>query len=98
MIKTKASIAINRPVGEVFAYVTRVENFPNWFGDLTRKVRQTSPGAIGKGTRFSASGQFLGMGFDLDFVVSDYEPDRRFCVNTHWGVIPFQGCFWFEPT
>jgi uncharacterized protein YndB with AHSA1/START domain len=96
MIKTRASVTINRPVERVFAYVTRVDNFPVWFGDLVRKARQTSPGALGKGTKFDASGQFLGKEFDLHFVVTGYEPDRLFCVSTHWAAIPFRGCFNFE--
>jgi uncharacterized protein YndB with AHSA1/START domain len=96
MIKTKASTVISRPLSEVFAYVTHVENFPHWFGELSRKVRQTSPGAAGQGTRFEAAGQFLGREFELQFVVTDFEPDRLFCVSTQWGLIPFRGCFHFE--
>jgi uncharacterized protein YndB with AHSA1/START domain len=96
VIKTKASTIINRPVPEVFAYVTRVENFPRWFGELSRQVRQTSPGGAAQGMRFDASGQFLGRDFELQFVVTDYEPDRLFCVSTQWGLVPFRGCFHFE--
>jgi uncharacterized protein YndB with AHSA1/START domain len=36
VIKTKISVRIGRPVDEVFAYVTTLENFPRWMRDLVR--------------------------------------------------------------
>jgi uncharacterized protein YndB with AHSA1/START domain len=96
MIKTKANVEIRRPVSEVFAFVTRVDNFPRWFGDIVATSRQTSPGAVGVGTTFAQTHHFLGQRFESRFVVTAYEPDRLFCVGTSAGPVPFQGCFTFE--
>jgi uncharacterized membrane protein len=98
MIKTKVSVEIHRPVHEVFAFVTRVENFPRWFDGIVAESRQTSPGPLGAGTAFRQTQHFLGRRFVSHFTVTAYEPDRLFCVATSQGLIPFQGCFSFEPT
>src|SRR5689334_8615524 len=90
MIKTKANVEIRRPVSEVFAFVTRVDNFPRWFGDNVATSRQTSPGAVGVGTTFAQTHHFLGQRFESRFVVTAYEPDRLFCVGTSAGPVPFQ--------
>ena len=97
MIRTKTSITIARPVGEVFEFVTNVENFPRWFGEIVTESRRATPGPMGVGSRFVQSGHFLGRRFETRFTVTEYEPDRLFCVSTEWGPIAFQGCFHFEP-
>ena len=97
MIKTKISVRIGRPVEEVFAYVTTVENFTKWMGDLIRASWQTSPGPVGLGTTFTQTNHFLGRNFDTDFEVITYEPPRQFCVVATSGIAPFGGCYTFEP-
>ncbi len=51
MIDVARSITINRPVAEVFAYVSEVSNEPAWHTDVL-EARQTSAGPIGIGTTF----------------------------------------------
>lgn len=51
MIDVARSITINRPVAEVFAYVSDVSNEPAWHTDVL-EARQTSEGPIGIGTTF----------------------------------------------
>jgi Polyketide cyclase / dehydrase and lipid transport len=97
MIKTKTTIVIDRRLPEVFDYVTEVRNFPAWFTGVIKSARQTSPGPMAQGATFEVVGQFLGRRVDVHFVVTRHEPDRLFCVASDWGVLPFQGCFHFEP-
>jgi hypothetical protein len=96
MIKTKVSVEIRRPITEVFAFVTRVENFPSWFGEIVAESRQTSLGPISVGTTYMQTHHFLGRRFTSHFMVTAYERDRLFCVSTSQGLVPFQGCFSFE--
>jgi carbon monoxide dehydrogenase subunit G len=51
MIDVARSITINRPVAEVFAYVSDVSNEPAWHTDVL-EARLTSAGPIGIGTTF----------------------------------------------
>jgi len=97
MIKTKASIEIRRPLHEVFTYVTEVENFPHWFGEIIQESRRVTPGVVGTGMGFTVVNEFLGRHFETHFTVTDYKADQLFCVATKWGPLPFEGCFHFEP-
>jgi uncharacterized protein YndB with AHSA1/START domain len=97
VIKTKISVRIHRPVDEVFAYVTTLENFPRWMGALVRASAQTSPGPVGAGTTFTQINHFLGRDFDTQFKVITYEPPHQFCVVATAGVALFGGCYMFEP-
>jgi uncharacterized protein YndB with AHSA1/START domain len=49
MVDRSDSITINRPVEEVFAYVTDVTNDPAWHTDVL-EARKTTEGPIGTGT------------------------------------------------
>jgi uncharacterized protein YndB with AHSA1/START domain len=97
MIKTKLSIIIRRPVADVFAYVTTIENFPRWSNGLIKESHQTSPGPVGAGTIFTQQKSCLGRWFKTEFEVVAYKPDQEFCVTSRMGSLPFQGCYTFEP-
>ena len=49
MINIERSVTINRPIQEVFAFVTDIENCPKWFPHIIEAGR-TSSGPIGIGT------------------------------------------------
>lgn len=97
MIKTKVSVRIRRPVETVFAYVTTLDNFPRWMGDLVRASAQTSPGPVGPGTTFRQTNHFLGRDFETAFEVITCEPPHQFCVVATSGPAAFGGCYHFEP-
>jgi uncharacterized protein YndB with AHSA1/START domain len=90
-------VRIGRPVDEVFAYVTTLENFPRWMRDLVRASAQTSPGPVGPGTTFRQTNHFLGRDFETAFEVITCEPPHRFCVVATSGPAAFGGCYTFEP-
>ena len=60
MIKTKVTTVINRPLNEVFDYLTAGRNFPTWFAGVIKSARQTSAWPLGAGSAFEVAGQFLG--------------------------------------
>jgi len=57
-----ASVLIDRPVGEVWEYVTTAENLPVWVPVLDQ-VTQITDGPVGVGTRWQGTMRFLGIGF-----------------------------------
>ncbi len=59
MIEIEKSAVINRPVEEVFAYVTDVENEPQWISEVA-EVRKTSDGPMGVGSTYDNIVHFLG--------------------------------------
>src|SRR5438093_7347668 len=70
------SITIDRPVDEVWAYVTDVTNDPEWHTDILEATK-TSEGPIGTGTVWRARFK-PAMGIsEGDMRVVTFEPDRR---------------------
>ena len=95
MITTHVTVRIGRPVDEVFAFVTDPANFPRWAGSLVTTARQTSPGPMRAGATFHQSNRFLIRRFQTDFVVTVYEPPRRFEYKSTAGPIQFAGHYTF---
>jgi uncharacterized protein YndB with AHSA1/START domain len=75
MIDVANSITINRPVEEVFAYVTDTANDPAWHTDIL-EARKTSEGAIGTGTTWHQRFKpFMGIS-EGTAEVAAFEPNR----------------------
>ena len=96
MIKVEHTVTIRRPVNDVFAFITNILNFPRWMGEVIKKSWALDEGAMGVGFRFGQTAQFLGRQVETQFIVTEYTPDVRFCVQSTTGPIPFEGCFDFE--
>ncbi len=77
MIKVEHSIVINRPVEEVFAVVTDVENNPKWGSGLLEAVK-TSEGPIGVGTTWRLVRKVLGQRLEAESEVTEYELNRNY--------------------
>jgi hypothetical protein len=81
MIDVARSITINRPVAEVFAYVSDVSNEPAWHTDVL-EARQTSEGPIGIGTTFLILVKpSMGVSEGVTEVIG-FDPNRR---QVMWG-------------
>ena len=80
-------VEIDRPLEEVFSYVTNPENLPEW-SNLVLEVRRETEGQLQKGDRFTTFAKFLGRRFETPFEVSDHEPYRRHSDRSRGG--PFE--------
>jgi len=96
MIKFEKSIIINRPVEEVWKFLSNVENFPKW-NRGARKARLTSEGPIGVGSTVQYLRQFLGRQLIGKLQVSEYVPNRMIALQLSAGLITAQTGFTFEP-
>jgi uncharacterized membrane protein len=95
MISNTKVIAINRPIDEVFTYVSNLQNGPEWQNGLVEVCRKAN-GPLGIGSQFSAVRKFLGRKMEsvIEFVV--YEPDKRIAFKSVSGSSPFEQSFLFE--
>jgi uncharacterized membrane protein len=84
MLKIDYSVVIDRPLEEVFAYVTDIENMPVWSSEV-EKAWKTSEGPMGKGTTFSSAAKVLGRQIENTIEVTEYEP------NSKWFLKPTSG-------
>ena len=96
MVDRSDSVTINRPIEEVFAYVTNTSNDPAWHTDIL-EARKTSEGPIGLGTtwhvRFKPS---MGVS-EGDTEVVAFEPNRLEVQRGEMGPMQPTLTYLFEP-
>lgn len=92
------SIVIQRPVAEVFAFVTDARNNSLWQANSgLRQGRQEPDGPVGVGTRITETWHFMGRDTESISEVTEYEPDRAYTRSTIGGGGPIRrGRFTFE--
>jgi uncharacterized protein YndB with AHSA1/START domain len=98
MIRFTITTDIERPVGEVFAYVTDPAKLPTWQTN-TVSVTQEGDGPVRVGTRLREVHRGPG-GKELPSLVevSELEPDRTFALRMLEGPLPIHGRIVLEPT
>ena len=73
-------VVIDRPVEDVWNYVTDISNMPLW-EDSRAVWRQMSEGPIQVGTTIQSSIKALGRTVAFDLRVTEFEPNRIFSVE-----------------
>ncbi len=96
MAKMETSIVINRPVEEVFAVLSNLENNPKWSSGFL-EVKKMSEGPIGVGTTWRATQKALGQRIEGEAEVTEYEPSRKSALKSRSGPIPAKIWQTFEP-
>lgn len=87
MAHSHASIEIDRPAKDVFAYAATVDHFPEWSSEAI-EAEQISEGPLQVGTRIRAVGKFLGRRVEQTIEVTTYEPAKEFAFKSVSG--PFK--------
>ena len=95
-MNAKTSIVIDRPIDEVFAYVSNVENMPRWVSGV-RRARLLSK-KVKAGARFTADYAQGMRNATIDFQIVEFEPPVRFTATAERGPFsfPFRGTFEFR--
>ena len=94
MAKVSNSITILRPIEDVFAVLTDVENTGTWFPGNVEE-HWTSPPPHGVGSTRHAVVTVLGRRTENDAVVTEYEPPRRAVIKATSANAPFIGTLTF---
>ena len=98
MLRLEMSEVVNRPVEDVWKYIT---NFDNWakMARSSSAFRQTSPGAMGVGATVESRRMILGRTLKLhSIVITEYEPNHVFGMTDKApGLRPAVGRFTFAP-
>ena len=97
MINVEVSIIINRPIEEVFAFLTDARNSSQWSSGLV-DIRQTPQSPVGVGTRITEVRKFLGRKMETTSEVVEYEPSTKYTRKGTGGPFPITGSLIFEPT
>jgi carbon monoxide dehydrogenase subunit G len=96
MSQISSSIVINRPIEDVFAVLTNVENTGKWFpGDV--KEWWTSPPPHGVGSTRRARVKMGLMTTENDAVATVFDPPHRAGIKGTSKNAPFEAMLTFEP-
>jgi hypothetical protein len=76
VIRIEQSITINRPVDEVFAFMTEAGNIFK-YSRATEEITQLTPGPLRVGSKFEIVSRFLGQRIPLVLEVTEYVPNER---------------------
>ena len=89
MVKVEASVDIERPIEEVFAYVADPTKTPEW-SSIALECTPEGSGGIGVGSRIRTVGKFLGRRLESTLEVTEYDAPRKFAMRAVSGPVHFE--------
>jgi uncharacterized protein YndB with AHSA1/START domain len=91
----EVSTLINRPLAEVFQFVTNVENQPKWQAASVEN-RQLTPGPMAAGVTTQHVGKWLGRRYVSKGLVTEFEPNSRWAYKSLDGPYQLEMRYRFE--
>jgi uncharacterized protein YndB with AHSA1/START domain len=95
MFAIEKHVVIDRPVGDVFAFVSDQTNASQWQRGLA-EVNRSSTGPIGVGTRHTFVRTLMGRRMDGSNEYTDYEPDRYVAFKATSGGVGLRASYTVE--
>ncbi len=95
MARVEASVVINRPVNEVWAYASVPENTPNFATGVEERT-QTSEGPMGVGATGRDVTALLGRRVESTWEITEWEPEKKTSVKSTSGPVGYEGSFTYE--
>jgi ligand-binding SRPBCC domain-containing protein len=89
MPTVQEAVAIDCSPAEVWAYVSRAENWPTFDQQLIR-VEQLTPHPVGLGTRWRGETNVLGRALEWTVEVTSFEHERVLATTAIAGKVPFE--------
>jgi uncharacterized protein YndB with AHSA1/START domain len=86
---------INRPVQEVFDFMTNPANSTKWQNG-TESAKWASEGPVGAGSVMHTVGRMMGREFVMDAEITQWDPPRLWGLKSNSGPIKFEGTNKFE--
>jgi uncharacterized protein YndB with AHSA1/START domain len=96
MPSAQHSVTINRPVADVFTYVADGEKCPEWRSHVLDIRRASGDGSVGTVYAQGVRGP-MGRRIAADYMVTTYEPNRRYEFQTTTGPARPRGRFEIQP-
>jgi uncharacterized membrane protein len=88
-MRVEESIEINRPLQEVFNYVSDVGNYPEWMAHVLEVLKDTE-GPPHHSDRFTVAIKSVGRRFETPYERTSYEANRGYTDRAVGGLIPNQ--------
>src|SRR5574341_2609245 len=95
--RLEATILINRPAEDIFAFLNIPENHPKFVPGML-EFKKTSPGSLGRvGATIRGVRRFLGRRMELPYEITEYEPGNRIGMKSAMGPISFRDGYVLDP-
>lgn len=88
-MRIEETVEINRPLPDVFDYVSDVNNYPDWMAHAL-EVRKEAPGAPQESDTFVVAIKSVGRRFETPYERMSIEARRRYTDRAVGGPIPNQ--------
>ena len=95
MIKMEENILINRPIKEVFSYVSNIDKWDQWQSDII-EVKITSKGPVDVSTTFKFVATLMNKRIDATGEITEFSPDKIFSFKSITGPFGVTGSYTFE--
>jgi carbon monoxide dehydrogenase subunit G len=96
MIELRKTLIVERPVADVYAYLSDPHNIANYVGPVLRIHRMTTE-RLEVGTRLSVEASFLGIKVNQRAECTHHEPPHRFETRSVGGRFYFEAGFTLYP-
>jgi uncharacterized membrane protein len=87
VVRFEQEIVIERPPGEVFAYLSDLANLPEWQSSIA-EVRRQDGGPLREGARFTEVRRVAGRRIESKIEVATLEPGRELALRVVKGPLP----------
>ena len=95
MTRFEHSVEIQRPIEDVWAYVSDVANNPVWQGPI-QEVRHPAGAPLEVGSEIVEVASFLGKRFEITLVLTQHDPMKGSAVRSSSGPVDLEGTYSFE--
>lgn len=95
-MEVSVSRVVDCPREAAFGLMSNFENDHEWWTGVLETTRISSQ-AEGPGTRYRQRNKLLGLRFDIELEVTDWNPPSRVGFRNATGPVRFEGAYIFEP-
>ncbi len=88
MIKVEKSIVINKPVEEVFSFVTGADNYTKWQAAVEQVIEGGPRNTVG--SQFTEVRKFMGQEMRTTLELTEFVPNAKWAAKVVKGPVPYE--------
>jgi uncharacterized protein YndB with AHSA1/START domain len=96
MIKVEKSVIIDKPVAEVFAFVSNNDNTTKWQGGVEAVIPEGPPNVVG--SKYTEVRKFMGQEMKSTLEITAFEVNAKWAAKVLKGPVPYEVTATFEPS
>ena len=94
MIKVEKSVVINKPVDEVFGYVTGADNYTKWQAGVEQVIEGGPRNTLG--SQFTEVRKFMGQEMRTTLELTEFVPNAKWAAKVVKGPVPYEVTMTFQ--